>query len=71
MDFVAEDAGLVYAEFGAGAVSYFAAGGEEGVVADGLENGELRAGDFGGEVFGAGFDGDGRVGGTGDDLNRD
>ena len=68
MDFVAEDAGLVDAELRLGAVSEFGAGGEERVVADGLKNGELRAGNFSGEKLGAGFDGNDGIYGASDDL---
>lgn len=68
MDFIAEDAGLINAQSRLGAISEFGARGEEGVVADGLENGELRAMNVCGEKFRAGVGRDGRIHGTGDDL---
>ncbi len=68
VDFVAEDAGLVDAEFGAGAVSELGAGGQESVVAYRLKDGELGAGNVGGEEFGAGVEGDSGVYGAGNDL---
>ena len=71
VDFVAEDTGLVNADPRIGAISEFGARGEERVVADGLVDAELRAGNMGGEKFGAGVGGDGGVHGAGDDLRGD
>jgi len=71
VDFIAEDAGLIEAEFGAAAASQLATGGEKCVMANGLKDSKLRARDVGGEEFGAGFRGDRSVDRTGDDLRGD
>lgn len=71
VDFVAEDAGPVEAELGLGLVAERQAGGEEGVVADVLNDGELRAGNMRGEEFGAGIERDDSIRGAGKNLNRD
>ncbi len=68
VDFVAEDAGLINAEARLSTISEFGARGEECVVADGLEDGELRSGNTRGKEFGAGVDRDSRVHGASDDL---
>jgi len=71
MDFVTKDAGLVDAELRLGAVAEFRAGGEEGIVADGLVDRELRMRNFAGEKFGAAFDGHHIINGAGHDLRGD
>lgn len=71
MDIIAEDPGAIEAEFGLRLVAYFEAGGEEGVMADVLENRELSAGNVSGEKAGAGREGNDVVGSAGDNLNRD
>lgn len=71
VDFVAEDAGLVDAELRLGAVSELGASGKEGVVAYGLKNGKLRAGNFSSEELGAGLDGDDGINRAGNDLGGD
>src|SRR5579859_1836826 len=67
---VAQDSGVVEAQVRAAGAAELAAGSEEGVVADVLENGELGVRNMRGEKFCAGFDGYNFVDRTSDDLRR-
>ena len=62
MDIIAEDAGAVEAELRLSLISERETGGEERIVADFLNDGELRARDVGGEEFGARIKGNDGIG---------
>ena len=62
VDFIAEDARTVEAEFGLRAASEFRASCEKSVMADFLNDGELRARDMSGKELGAGFQRDDLIG---------
>lgn len=71
MDIVAKDARPVEAKLGFRLVAEFEAGGQKRIMADVLDDGELRAGNMSNEIFCAGLDGNDRIGRACHDLDRD
>lgn len=62
VDVIAEDAGAVKAELRLSLVSQLEAGGEKSVMANVLNDSELRARNLGSKEFGAGFEGNDVIG---------